>query len=98
MKAEPKHRFRSEFLFWLLSSDKVQSDVIGQSQRTAGQSGVNLDYLNSYPVYLPPQQLQIEFEERMSAVSKLHDDLVVSQQSLGFAFASLQHRAFSGQL
>lgn len=98
MKAEPKPGINKSFLFYLLCSHRLQNDVIAQSQRTAGQTGVNLDYLNEYVVPRPSWNAQEEFRACMELVE---DKLVQAQRFADRSdslFASLQHRAFTGQL
>jgi type I restriction enzyme S subunit len=98
MKADPKPNITRAFLFYLLRSPKLQADVISQSERSAGQTGVNLKFLNAYPAYRPPMSLQANFErivdrqERLQKISKVAADLADD------TFFSLQSRAFSGQL
>lgn len=98
MKAEPKKGIEKAFLFYLLSASKLQSDVIAQSQRTAGQTGVNLDYLNDYQVFRPSLEVQGQFHARVKIAE--HKLLEASRflDNIESLFSSLQHRAFSGQL
>jgi type I restriction enzyme S subunit len=58
MKAVPKSNMHREYLYYLLTSSPIQNLVIGNSQRTAGQSGVNLKLLNDCIVPLPPLATQ----------------------------------------
>ena len=50
------------------------------------------------PVPLPPIELQREFARRVEAVEKLKTAQCVSLAELDALFASLQHRAFRGEL
>jgi type I restriction enzyme S subunit len=52
MKAQPRENVLKEFVFWLLQLPKYQQAVISNSERTAGQTGVNLDFLNALLVPL----------------------------------------------
>lgn len=55
MKAEPKSQeLTKNFLFKFLQTPKIQSYIVGLSERAAGQSGVNKRALNDYPIPLPP--------------------------------------------
>lgn len=54
MKAEPKSQeLTKNFLFKFLQTPKVQSYIVGLSERAAGQSGVNKRALNDYPIPIP---------------------------------------------
>jgi hypothetical protein len=98
MKADPKRGTYRSFLFYLLRAPRLQADVISQSERSAGQTGVNLKFLNDYPAYFPPESLQRTFDK----VVEMYDAIVsrggASMSSIDDLFFSLQHRAFSGQL
>jgi len=54
MKAEPIKGVDKNFLYYLLKQDSLFNLIDRLSQRTAGQSGVDMDALKSYPVLLPP--------------------------------------------
>lgn len=98
MKAKPKQHLTSDFIFYLLQEPKLHSYVVTNSERTAGQSGVNLDLLEKYPAYAPPVDLLKEFSERIAFVSSLvraQNEAHASAESL---FASLQGQAFRGEL
>jgi len=58
MKANPLNNMDRDYLYYLLSSSPVQKLVIENSQRTAGQTGVNLKLLNSCIIPLPPLNQQ----------------------------------------
>jgi type I restriction enzyme, S subunit len=50
------------------------------------------------PVFIPPLSVQFEFARRVAAVQKLEIAHRASLTELGALFASLQHRAFRGEL
>ncbi len=47
---------------------------------------------------LPPKTLQREFAKRMEALNSAEQRTVAHHRALEAMFASLQHRAFSGEL
>ena len=47
---------------------------------------------------LPPLPLQKEFVKRLSAVRRVNENFLDSAKQLDTLFASLQHRAFNGEL
>jgi type I restriction enzyme S subunit len=62
MKAEPKtDNLSKEYLYRFLQSPSIQNYIIGLSQRSAGQSGVNKAALEEYEILLPslPEQQRI---------------------------------------
>jgi type I restriction enzyme S subunit len=98
MKAEPRKELEKEYIFWMLSSDSVQNFVISNSQRTAGQSGVNMDVLSALFIAIPPLDLQIKhsrISRHISASLSLQEKLFKESENL---FNSLLQRAFTGDL
>ena len=66
--------------------------------RGVAQPTVNLKELREFVVPLPPIELQREFACRVRAVDKLKTVQRASLAELDALFASLQHRAFRGEL
>lgn len=54
MKAVPSEKVDKDYLYYFLKQDKLFRLIDGLSQRTAGQSGIDMDALKSYPMLLPP--------------------------------------------
>ncbi|EJB8672340.1 restriction endonuclease subunit S, partial [Escherichia coli] len=50
MKASPKENIRKGFIFYLLQLPEYHDVVVKNSERTAGQTGVNLELLNKFNV------------------------------------------------
>ncbi|MCK9372165.1 MAG: restriction endonuclease subunit S [Sulfuricurvum sp.] len=66
MKAKPKiDELSSEYLFRFLQNPSIQNYIIGLSQRSAGQSGINKEALEEYEMLLP------SLSEQQRIVSKL---------------------------
>ena len=64
----------------------------------SAQKNINLAILRELPISLPPQDDQDEFATRLSAINTLKETHRVSLAELEALFASLQHRAFRGDL
>ena len=54
--------------------------------------------LRSFPLLMPPLQLQLDFVRRAAAVEKVKTAQRASLARPDKLFASLQHRAFRGEL
>lgn len=66
MKAIPnEEKVTKDYMFYFLQNEKIQNFVISNSQRSAGQSGVNTDLLNSYQLSLPPLEIQRQIVEKL---------------------------------
>lgn len=66
--------------------------------RGINTEGLTLDHLRAFPLPLPPIELQREFDRRVTAVDALKAAQRASLRQLDALFASLQHRAFRGEL
>jgi type I restriction enzyme, S subunit len=86
-------RFLSRFL--VSSNGKEQ---LAARNRQAVKAGLNFDDVRSVRVPVPPLKLQRLFERRAARVDKLKAQQRESESVLNSLFASLQHRAFRGEL
>jgi len=86
-----------EFLLELLRS-KFYQRFLWQLAAGAAQPNVSGTQLESAFIPLPPLDLQREFAHRVAAVEKLKTAQRAALTELDALFASLQHRAFRGEL
>lgn len=98
MKAVPREGLTKEFVFRLLKEERLHRFVVANSERTAGQSGVNLGLLEGYDAYLPPMELQELFGRQMSSLSSMQKCMDAALRESEVMFSSLQQRAFQGVL
>lgn len=61
-------------------------------------AGLNMGLIEAMPILLPPMEVQKEFARRIAAVEKLKAAHRASLAEHDALFASLQHRAFRGDL
>jgi type I restriction enzyme S subunit len=85
------------FIAAYLSTDFVQRYFTNEL-RTVSQPTLNIKQISETTVVLPPIELQREFARRVQAVEKLKSAQRASLAELDGLFASLQHRAFRGEL
>ena len=95
MKAVPKLQLTKDFIFYLLQEKYLHKFVVANSERTAGQSGVNLELLEKYKAYLPPIHLQQKYTEIVKQIEKQKVNLVNASTRDLCLLASLQHQAFT---
>lgn len=91
-KAEP------EFIRHLLRTPGGRSLFLRVTRRSAVQFNINTKEIAVLQIPLPPITLQSEFARRVSAVEILRATQRGSLAELDALFASLQHRAFRGEL
>lgn len=72
--------------------------IVSQRNRGGTQKFVSLGDLRSFPLPLPSVELQREFARRVGAVEKVKTAQRASLAELDALFATLQHRAFRGEL
>jgi type I restriction enzyme S subunit len=86
-----------EFLRVMLASPPLRRQA-DSAARGMAQKTVNLADIRKFVVFRPELHVQVDFTRRVAAVRKLetgHRDSLVALDTL---FASLQHRAFRGEL
>jgi len=81
----------------VLSSPSVRS-IVAKRSRQAAQQNFSGPGLRQLPMPCPPIELQHEFVCRIEALQKLKNSQLASLAKLDTLFASLQQRAFMGEL
>ena len=66
--------------------------------RGANTEGLTLDHLREYPVIVPPPALNERYEKIEQTIELQRERMKKSLTKLDMLFASLQHRAFEGEL
>ena len=72
--------------------------VAKSRSKTATMTTIDQTSLSSIPVMLPPLTLQNDFARRLDTIEKLKTKHLASLAQMEALFASLQHRAFRGEL
>jgi type I restriction enzyme S subunit len=83
---------------WLLHAVRLLVTKIEALGRHALVNNVALSDLKQLPLVRPPVELQREFARRVTTLEKLRTAHRSSLSELNTLFASLQHRAFRGEL
>jgi type I restriction enzyme S subunit len=91
----PNASYNTNFLFAQLS---MSYNRLRAMARGGNQENLNLGLISEFTVLLPSLPLQKEFAQRVEAVEKLKATHRASLSQLEALFASLQHRAFRGEL
>jgi type I restriction enzyme S subunit len=81
----------------VLTAPSVRA-IVSKRSRQAAQQNFSGPGLRQLPMPLPPVELQHEFARRVEAVEKLKTAQRASLAELNALFASLQQRAFRGEL
>jgi type I restriction enzyme, S subunit len=86
------------FLNWLIGSKRGKKYFLKSAKQTTGIASINMTQLKGFPLLIPPIALQQEFARRVEAIAQLKTTHRESLAQLDDLFASLQHRAFRGEL
>jgi type I restriction enzyme S subunit len=86
------------FLSWLVGSQRGKRYFLRSAKQTTGIASINMTQLRAFPLLIPPAQRQHEFGKRVAAVDSLKTTCIASIRDVDSLFASLQHRAFGGEL
>jgi type I restriction enzyme S subunit len=81
-----------------LNSAGGRRHLLRAGKTTSGLNTISVSEVRATPLALPPISLQREFDRRVVAVEKLKAIHRASLAELDALFASLQHRAFRGEL
>jgi len=99
MKASPRGEgITKDFIFHLLQTPKIHDYVVANSERTAGQSGVNLDLLNHYLLPLPPLEIQETIIQTIKIAEQKKSKQVLFHTVAIDLCAALAAKAFRGEL
>lgn len=85
IKATPNDKIVREFLYYLLKNESLFELMDMLSQRSSGQTGVELPALKSYPIGLPPKPEQTAIAKALSDVDTLLtklEKLVAKKQAI----------------
>jgi type I restriction enzyme, S subunit len=96
-RISPGPRVCQSFLLWQIRSHSVQA-WIQNNVKGATFREITLGRLREMPLFVPPLEIQHEFETRVLKINQMLKDSVDSLASLETLFSSLQDQAFNGTL
>ncbi|EQB2596512.1 restriction endonuclease subunit S [Aeromonas salmonicida] len=85
IKTEPKRLIDREYLFYILKTNRLFLLMDMLSQRSSGQTGIELPALKAYPIPLPSKQEQIAISNVLSDIDALTaglERLITKKQSV----------------
>ena len=87
-----------EYIAGFLNSGYGKSVLKSMCKSIIGMADINAKEVQSIRIPLPPRHLQAKYVEMLQAVAALREMQERSHARLNTLFASLQHRAFRGEL
>ena len=91
-------KVNSIFLSFFLSMPSGGQRQISKMQYGQTKPGLNFEQISKFKIPLPPLAFQQQFAQRIQAIETLKATHRQSLAKLDSLFASLQHRAFRGEL
>jgi restriction endonuclease S subunit len=88
----------SKFLQAYFLMHPIANQYLNQTMKGAIMAGLNMNIIKAMPIPIPPLSLQQEFAQRIGTIESLKAQHRESLAYLDTLFASLQHRAFRGEL
>lgn len=86
------------FINWLVGGPRGKAYFLRSAKQTTGIASINMTQLREFPLILPPIDLQRAFAARVAEIDKRKAEHRAHLAKLDALFASLQHRAFRGEL
>lgn len=93
-----RRRCLPEFLAATISKSGTFEAQLRAQAHGAIMDGLSTSNLRAVKFTFPPLSVQLEFSERLSGINRLRSRQTVALAKLDALFASLQHRAFRGEL
>ncbi len=98
MIIRPKASIKSVFLERLLLTPQMKCRLLQIGGSGATREAITKAQAEELPIIFPPLELQAEFECALSSLMSIRVSQSTSLSELNNLFASLQHRAFRGEL
>ncbi|RZH05284.1 type I restriction endonuclease subunit S [Acinetobacter pittii] len=103
IKAEPNIEILDqEYLYWYLQNQNLFNYIDAGSDRTAGQTGINRAYLESYPLLLPSIEEQKNIVEKIelffSFAKEIEKKIEIALNQVTQIIPSILDQALSGNL
>lgn len=96
---EDKKTVHPLFIWYLFRTRPVRREIGNRATGTSGSmKNISKAKLFGIPTIFPPFELQQTFANRITEIEHMQDCLKKSLAELDLLFASLQHRAFRGEL
>ncbi|WP_433499978.1 restriction endonuclease subunit S [Sphaerimonospora sp. CA-214678] len=98
VRLRPDSKVEPNFLNWLLASERGRRYFLRSAKQTTGIASINATQLRQFPLVVPPLVLQNEFAVRLGKIKAHKSTQQAHLAELDNLFASLQQRAFRGEL
>ena len=91
-----------KYTFWTVSDERFIRGGVQTYSGTVGQQRINMDYVRSYPIPIPPlseqQRIVERIEELFAKLDEAKERLQEVADSVAVRKAAILHKAFTGEL
>ncbi|MFL0289204.1 restriction endonuclease subunit S [Mycobacterium sp. SMC-21] len=87
-----------DYLSAFISSNQSRSYFLKSAKQTTGIASINMTQLKALPVHVPTAEAQLRYLDLIQSINAQRATVVASASSFDRLFASLQSRAFRGEL
>lgn len=98
VRGRTNDRATPEYISAYLNSACGKALLRGMAKSIVGMANINAKEMQNIPIPAPPKTLQYEFSAKLEHVVEMRQKILPLVEDANSLFASLQHRAFSGQL
>ncbi|MEU7910055.1 restriction endonuclease subunit S [Microbispora bryophytorum] len=98
VRLNPGTHMDPNFLNWLLASERGRRYFLRSAKQTTGIASINATQLRQFPLLAPPLALQRKFADQLRKIKTHESAQRAHLAELDALFASLQQRAFRGEL
>ena len=91
-------RLNPVYLNWLVGSRRGKQYFLRAAKQTTGIASINMGQLKRFPLLVPPIEIQRQFAALVANIGEQKRCQSAHLAHLDALFASLQHRAFRGEL
>lgn len=98
IRLRTNERADPEYLAAFLNTERSKTALRGMCKSIIGMANINAKEVQGMLIPLPPLNLQQQFASRIGAIERLKVSYRAHMNELDALFASLQHRAFRGEL
>lgn len=92
-----ERKITADYIHAILSSPFLERNAV-KTSRGGTQKFIALGDIRSLKIPVPPEPLQVQFSQRLSALNSSKEQLEKSLKNIENLFLSLQQRAFRGEL
>jgi type I restriction enzyme S subunit len=98
VRARTRDGISPNYISGYLNSKHGKATLRGMAKSIVGMANINAREMQSINILIPDANAQRAYSTALSSINARQDEQTRQAQSLETLFASLQHRAFSGQL